>query len=43
MIRFLNNETKSKALQMKNLMMDNKPVFMKQWEDGMEFDSQSFD
>lgn len=37
-VRFLNNETKNKALKMQNLMIDNKPIFLKQWVDGMEFD-----
>lgn len=34
LIRFLNTESKTKALQMHNLMLDNRPVFFKQWHDG---------
>lgn len=42
LIRFLNTESKTKALQMHNLMLDNRPVFLKQWHDGMEFSREEF-
>ena len=42
MIRIFNNETKNKALQMSNLMLDGKPVFLKQWYDGMVLSKDEF-
>ena len=38
LIRFLNVETKEEALRSSHLMFDRRPVFVKQWEDGMDFD-----
>lgn len=43
LIRFLNTETRDKALNMKNLMLDHNPVFLKQWTDGMNFDKTEFE
>lgn len=42
LIQFLNNETKSKALKMSNILCDNKPVFVNQWQDCMDYDSAEF-
>ena len=42
LVRFLNIEAKNKALSMSNLMLDKFPVFLKPWEDGMEFDKHEF-
>lgn len=42
LIRFLNIETRNKALDMKHLLFDNKPVFLKQWQDDMELDITEF-
>ncbi|XP_021723638.1 uncharacterized protein LOC110691008 [Chenopodium quinoa] len=36
LIRFLNVETRDKALASLHVMMDKKPVCLKQWESGME-------
>lgn len=40
LIRFLNHEAKNKALKASHLMFDKRPVFLKQWEDGMEFENE---
>ncbi|XP_021762901.1 uncharacterized protein LOC110727631 [Chenopodium quinoa] len=42
LIRFLNNETKEKALNAWHVMFDKRPVFLKQWEDGMELSADEF-
>ena len=43
LIRFLNNESRDKALNMKNLLFDNSPVFLKSWTEGMNFDKAEFE
>lgn len=42
MVRFLNKETLEKALNMHYLMFDGKPVFLKQWYDGIDFNPIDF-
>lgn len=38
MIRFLNDETKKKALNTNHLLFDQRPIFLQQWCDGMELE-----
>lgn len=42
MVRFLNKEARDKALNAQNVMLDSNPVFLKQWEDGMDLDKAEF-
>lgn len=43
LIRFLNQETKEKALGAMHLFFDKHPVLLKQWEDGVELQENEFD
>ena len=43
LIRFLNKEARDRALEMTNLLLDSFPIFIRQWEEGINLEAWTFD
>ena len=41
--RFLNKEARDRALEMTNLLLDSFPIFIRQWEEGINLEALTFD